>query len=131
MKNELKINEISEEAFDWYQKYLETVDNRDIEAFGKFLADDSEFQFGNQPIVKGKKAIVEGLKKFWEIYEGEEHILHNILGSDNCFALEADNVFHRKDGKTVSIPAVAITERNKAGLVTSFRVFIDIAPLTA
>jgi hypothetical protein len=71
------------------------------------------------------------LKKFWETYDAEEHVLQNILGNDNCFALEALNIYKRKDGKEVTCPAVAITERNDQGLVTSFRVFIDIAPLYA
>jgi hypothetical protein len=57
--------------------------------------------------------------------------LQNILGTDKCFALEALNIYKRKDGKKVACPAVAITERNEQGLVTSFRVFIDITPLYA
>ena len=131
MKDKLKINQISPEVFEWYKKYLTAVDTRDADGFGEFLDENAEFQFGNQPKVTGKKAIVEGLKKFWATYEGDEHILYNILGSDDCFALEADNIYTRKDGKKVTCPAVAITERNNKGLVTSFRVFIDIAPLYA
>jgi ketosteroid isomerase-like protein len=131
MKNELKINQLSSAAFAWYQEYLNAVDSVDTERYGQFLADDCEFQFGNNPIVKGKQAILEGLKKFWATYDSEEHILHGITGQDNYFALEATNVYQRKDGKKVSIPAVAITERNDQGLAKSIRVFIDIAPLYA
>lgn len=131
MKNELKINQLSTAAFDWYQDYLKAVDSTDAEKYGEFLAEDCEFQFGNQPKVTGKQKILAGLKEFWKTYDGEEHVLHSILGNDNCFALEATNVYRRKDGTEVSIPAVAITERNEAGLVSSFRVFIDIAPLYA
>ena len=131
MKNELKISQISEEAFEWYQDYLKAVDSTDAEKYGEFLAEECEFQFGNQPKVKGKKAILEGLKKFWETYDGEEHVLQNILGNDACFVLEALNIYTHKDGKKVTCPAVAITERNKEGLGTSSRVFIDLAPLYA
>jgi ketosteroid isomerase-like protein len=131
MKNELKINQISNESFEWYQVYLKAVDSTDAQKYGEFLAEDCEFQFGNQPKIRGKKAILEGLKKFWETYDGEEHILQNILGNDKCFALEALNIYNRKDGTKVTCPAVAITERNDEGLVTSIRVFIDIAPLYA
>ncbi|MBV8885643.1 MAG: hypothetical protein JO235_16830 [Chroococcidiopsidaceae cyanobacterium CP_BM_RX_35] len=131
MKNEIKINQISPKVFEWYLDYLQSVDTRDIETFSKFLANECEFQFGNNSGVKGKTEILEGLKKFWMTYNGEEHVLQNILGNDKCFALEAINVFQRQDGKEVSIPAVAITERNEDGLVISFRVFLDIAPLYA
>ena len=131
MKNELRINQLSPDAFTWYLAYLGSVDEQDADAFAAFLADDATFQFGNQPPVQGKQAIIDGLKQFWTTYNGEEHILHTILGTDRCFALEATNVFNRWDGKQVALPAVAITERNEHGLVTSFRVFIDIAPLYA
>lgn len=129
MKNELKINQLSPETFWWYQEYLAAVDSTDLEKYGAFLAEDCEFQFGNQPKVKGKTAILEGLKQFWSSYDGEEHVLLNILGTDRCFALEALNIYKRKDGRKVTCPAVAVTERDEAGLVTSVRVFIDIAPL--
>lgn len=131
MKNELKINQISEEAFAWYMKYLEAVDSTDAEKYGEFLAEDCVFEFGNQPAVKGKENILNGLRYFWSTYDGEEHILLNILGNDQCFALEALNIYNRKDGKKVTCPAVAITERNEKGLAKSIRVFIDIAPLYA
>jgi ketosteroid isomerase-like protein len=131
MQNELKINQLSPAAFQWYQEYLAAIDATDIEKYGTFLAEDCEFQFGNQPIVKGKTAILAGLKYFWSTYDGEEHVLQSILGNDHCFALEALNIYQRKDGKKVTCPAVAITERNEAGLATSVRVFIDIAPLYA
>lgn len=129
--NQLKINQLSKEAFEWYLDYLAAVDHVDAERYGEFLADDCEFQFGNQPVVKGRRNIIEGLKQFWSTYNGEEHVLLNILGDDRCFALEALNIYNRKDGRKVTCPAVAITERDEDGLVTSVRVFIDIAPLYA
>lgn len=131
MKDELRINQLSPDAFTWYQAYLRSVDEQDASAFGSFLADDATFPIGNQPPVQGKQAIIDGLKQFWTTYNGEEHILHAMLGTDRCFALKATNVFNRLRGKQVALPAVAITERNEHGLVTSFRVFIDIAPLYA
>ena len=131
MKDELRINQLSPQAFTWYQAYLQSVDEQDAHTFAAFLHDDATFQFGNQPSVQGKHAIVNTLKQFWATYNGEEHILHTILGTDRCFALEATNVFKRLDGKQVALPAVAITERDEHGLVTSFRVFIDAAPLYA
>jgi hypothetical protein len=44
MKNELKINQLSEEAFEWYQLYLQAIDATDTEKYGEFLAEDCEFQ---------------------------------------------------------------------------------------
>ncbi|MBX3300076.1 MAG: nuclear transport factor 2 family protein [Acidobacteria bacterium] len=129
MRNELRVNQLSDEAFKWYLGYLEAIDSTDIDRYGEYLADDCEFQFGNQPKVVGKQNIIDGLSQFWQSYNGEEHVLQNIFGTDEHFVLEALNIFHRHDGTSVTCPAVAITERNKQGEVTSIRVFIDIKPL--
>jgi ketosteroid isomerase-like protein len=129
--NELKVNQLSSRAYEWYLTYLNAMDNLDIDAYAAFLAEDCEMQFGNNPVVKGKKDVVEGLKAFWAMIDGDEHNLQNIFGDDRNFVLEAFNTFKRKDGKTVTIPAVAITERNAEELVTSVRLFMDIAPIFA
>ena len=59
------------------------------------------------------------------------HDLLNIYGSDSSFVLEALNHYRRNDGKVVTVPAVAITDRNEAGLVTFIRVYTDTTPLFA
>ncbi|MBR8837004.1 MAG: hypothetical protein DSM106950_24120 [Stigonema ocellatum SAG 48.90 = DSM 106950] len=129
--HELKINELSISAYEWYLGYLCAIDEMNLEAYSKFLAHDSIFQFGNNPIVYGKDAILQSLGYFWSSINGIEHILKNIYGNDNTFVLEALNKYTRKDGKEVVIPAVAITDRNQAGLVTSMRIYTDTAPVFA
>lgn len=129
--DELKVNQLSPEAYKWYLAYLNAMDTLDIDAYAAYLAEDCEMQFGNNAIVKGKHNVVEGLKAFWTTIDGDEHNLQNIFGNDNNFVLEALNTFKRKDGKTVTVPAVAITEKNSEGLVTSVRLFMDVAPIFA
>ncbi len=127
--DELKINQLSLSAYEWYLAYLNAMDNLDIDNYATFLADDCEMQFGNNPLVKGKKNIVESLTAFWSTIDSDEHNLQNIFGDDRNFVLEAFNTFKCKDDRTVTIPAVAITEKNEAGLVISVRLFMDTSPL--
>jgi ketosteroid isomerase-like protein len=129
--NKLKTNQLSPSTYKWYLAYLDAMDKLDINTYATYLAEDCEMQFANNAIVKGKKNVVEALKAFWETIDGDEHTLYNILGTDECFMLEAHNTFKRKNGTTVTIPAVAITERNSEGLVTSVRLFMDVAPIFA
>lgn len=129
--DQLKMNQLSPEAYTWYLAYLNAMDQLDIASYASFLADDCEMQFGNNATIKGKKDVVEGLKAFWATIDGDDHNLQNIFGDDRNFVLEALNTFKRKDGKTVTIPAVAITERNLEGLVTSVRLFMDVTPIFA
>ena len=129
--DELKVNQLSPKAYEWYLDYLSAMDKLDIDAYARYLAEDCELQFGNNSIVKGKDNVVEALRAFWATIDGDEHNLQNIFGNDNNFVLEAFNTFKLKDGKTVTVPAVAITEKDSEGLVISVRLFMDVAPLFA
>ena len=42
--NSLRINQLSESAYERYLQYLHALDSLDIEAYAKFLADDCEVQ---------------------------------------------------------------------------------------
>lgn len=129
--DELKINQLSPKAYEWYLAYLRAMDNLDIDSYAAYLAEECEMQFGNNPTVKGKSNIIQALKVFWDTIAGNEHNLQNIFGNDQTFVLEALNTFKCKDGRTVTIPAVAITQRNAEGFVTSVRLFMDITPVFA
>jgi SnoaL-like domain len=129
--NELKVNQLSPKAYEWYLGYLNAMDKLDLDAYASYLATNCELQFGNNSIVKGKNNVVEALRAFWATIDGDEHNLQNIFGDDNNFVLEAFNTFKLKDGKTVTVPAVAITEKNSEELVTSVRLFMDVAPIFA
>ena len=46
-------------------------------------------------------------------------------GDDRRFALEALNHYRRLDGGTVTLRAVAFTDRDEAGFVASVRLYTD------
>jgi ketosteroid isomerase-like protein len=127
----LQTNQLSAEAFEWYAAYLHAQDRLDVPAYGAFLADDCVLQFANNPVLTGKEAILATLAPFWGSLERNEHTLLNLFGTDRKFALEALNSFTRKDGRVVTVPAMAVTERNENGLVCAVRVFMDMAPVFA
>ncbi len=129
--DKLRINQLSPEAYEWYLSYLKVLDAKDIEGYGAFLSDDCVMQFNNNPPVQGKAAILDYLSQYWATYGSLTHDLLNIYGSDSAFVLEALNHYTRLDGKAVTITAVAFTDRNEAGLVTSVRFYTDTTPLFA
>jgi hypothetical protein len=51
-------------------------------------------------------------------------------GGNGLTFLEANVEYLRKDGKTVTIPAVTVLERN-ADLVKSLRIYFDVGPVYA
>lgn len=85
----------------------------------------------NQPPTKGKAAVLQGLAAHWRSFGGVEHDLENIYVDDRRFALEALNRCTRLDGGAVTLRAVASTDRDGAGLVTSVRLYTDTGPLFA
>ncbi len=121
----LRINQLSADAYDAYLSYLNALDAKDIETFAGFLAEDVSIRFGNAPAVEGKNAVVQMLGGFWQSFKNIEHDLTNIYGSDTAFVLEALNHYERHDGKKVTVHAAAFTDKNQEGLVTSIRLFGD------
>ena len=81
----LKVNQLSAEAYEKYLGYLTAMDNKDVEAYGEYLADDVEMFFNNDSFGKGKEVILEGLRKYWPSFGTVEHDLTNIYGEDNHF----------------------------------------------
>ncbi len=120
---------LTTEAFTWLQNKYLAVDSTNKEAYASFLAQDCTLQFGNNPIVVGKKDLVEGIEDFWKTIKGLNHNFINVLGNDSHISLEANIDYTRLDGKTVLTPCVTNINRDTEGLATSIKIFLDIAPV--
>ena len=125
----LRINELSDDAYSWYVEYLTALDAKDIDAYAAFLAEDVELVQNNMDPVKGRDAVHAGLSEYWQSFGELEHDLLNIYGSDRNFVLEALNHYSKLDGEPVTLRAVAFTDRNDQGLASSVRLFADASPL--
>jgi len=127
--DKLRINQLSEKAFQWYLGYLNTIDNRDINSYGKYLSDDCTMQINNNPLINGKDQIINHLISLWASYKEDAHDLLNIYGTDSSISSEIVNHFTLRDGKEITINAVACTDRNEEGILTSVRLYADFSPL--
>lgn len=127
----LRINQLSPSAYQWYLSYLKALDGKDIEGYGAFLSEDCIMQFHNNPPIQGKAAILKYLAQYWSSFGSLMHDLLNIYGSDWAFVLEALNHYQRNDGKAITLRAVAFTDCNESSLVTSFRFYTDTTELFA
>lgn len=129
--DKLRINQLSPAAYEWYLSYLKVLDAKDVEGYSAFLSDDCTMQSNNNPPVQGKATILKYLFQYWATFGSLTHDLVNVYGSDSNFVLEALNHYTRLDGKAVTVPAVAFTDRNAAGLVTSVRFYTDMSTVFA
>ncbi|TDB82281.1 nuclear transport factor 2 family protein [Micromonospora sp. KC721] len=107
------------------------VDHRDADGFAALFAPDGRFTFGNAEPVLGRPAIAEGVTGFFASIRSLRHhiINHWEVAADTVVELAVD--YHRLDGRTVTVPAVSIWTRDGAGLITDYRIFVDLAPLFA
>lgn len=127
----LRVNQLTPEGYSWYTAYLETLDAKDIERYGGFLANECTLIMNNADPVTGKQAALHGRSQYWQSFSDLEHDLSNIYGTDRAFMLEALNHYRPLDGKPVTLRAVTLTDRNKAGKVSSVRLYTDASPLFA
>ena len=114
-----------------YLDHLGATDRKDLEARGAFLADGCALPMNDQPPTVGKEAVLRGLAAYLRSLGVIERDLGNIHGVDRRFALEALNRYRRLDGGAVTLRALALTDRDEAGLVTSVRLYTDTGPLFA
>lgn len=105
------------------------LDAKDIDAYADFLAPTVELIMNNAEPVVGRDGVVAGLGEYWKSFGALEHEPLAILGTPGAFVLEALNHYTTLDGRQVTLRAVAFTDRDDRGLVTSIRLYTDTAPL--
>lgn len=127
----LKKQVLSPDAFLWLQNKYLAVDSRSHSEYAKYLDDTCVLQFGNNPLVEGETAALNGIDLFWDSIHGLNHNFINVLGTDDQLVLEAVIDYTRADDRVVQTPCVTIIERNAKGLAISIRIFIDTTPVYA
>ena len=125
----VRINQLSDDGYAWYLDYLSVLDSKDIDAYAQRLATDVELVMNNNDPIVGRDAVAAGLGAYWQSFGALEHELINLYGTDHAFVLEALNHYTTHDGRQVSLRAVAFTDRNDDGEVTSVRLYTDTTPL--
>jgi SnoaL-like domain len=114
----------------WFSDLYADIDAMRLDEFAAGLAPDVEVVVGNNPAMHGRQAAKEGIGYFFSTIDGIKHHLVNVAESDGLTFLEANVEYLRKDGKTVTIPAVTVLERDD-DLVKSLRIYFDVAPVYA
>jgi ketosteroid isomerase-like protein len=106
------------------------IDAMRLNEFAEVLAPDVKVVVGNNPAMNGRQAAKEGIGYFFSTIKGLKHHLVNVVEGNGLTFLEANVEYLRKDGKTVTVPVVTVLERS-SDLVTSLRIYFDVAPVYA
>jgi hypothetical protein len=114
----------------WFADMYASVDAMRLDDFVAGLSPDVEVVVGNNPAMKGRQAVMEGIGHFWSTIDGLKHRFVNVVEGQGLTFLEAKVDYRRRDGREVTVPMVTVLER-KGELVSSLRIYFDVAPVYA
>lgn len=113
-----------------FEDLFASIDAMDTGRFLSFIDAGATFRFGSSPPVTGHEGIRQAVEGFFASFAALRHELQRIVADDKSAACEGEVTYTRHDGSEITLPFVNIFEMS-AGLITLYRVYIDIAPLFA
>ena len=116
---------------DFTEYVFAIVDKRDAQGFAALFAPEGQFVFGNADPIVGPADIATAVESFFAGIRGLRHEIRNRWenGADTVAELIVE--YDRSDDRCVRVPAVTIFTRDDAGLITGYRIYVDLAPLFA
>ena len=106
------------------------LDAKDTGGLGAQMTDDVRMRFGNADVVHGKPAFLEAAQTFVASIEATRHEVHSMWNIDDVVVAEMDVHYDRLDGGRVTLPCTNVF-RVRDGLVSEYRIYVDIAPVYA
>ena len=113
-----------------FEKLFASIDAMDTESFLSFIREDATFRFGSSPAVKGHAEIRAAVEGFFASFAALRHDLRRIVADGDAVVCEGEVTYTRHDGSSVTLPYVNVFEVDD-GLISLYRVYIDIGPLFA
>ena len=114
----------------WVKDFYADVDATRMDSFLERFTPEAKVYFGNHPPAVGRDQIKGAIGGLWDSIKGLRHDFLHAWPHGDGVVLEAAVTYRRKDGKSVTVPCVAILDRQN-DKVSELRVFIDLAPVFA
>jgi limonene-1,2-epoxide hydrolase len=100
------------------------------EGFLGLIAPDAEFRYGSAPPVRGRDGIRAAVDGFFASIAALSHEPQRMIADGNTVVCEGEVTYTRHDGSGITLPFCNVFETDD-GLISVYRVYIDIAPLYA
>ena len=113
-----------------FKKLFASIDAMDTESFLNFIREGATFRFGSSPAVKGHAEIRAAVEGFFASFAALKHDLQRLVADGNAVVCEGDVTYTRHDSSTITLPFANVFEVDD-GLISLYRVYIDIGPLFA
>ena len=106
------------------------IDAFDPDKFVAHLTPDAKFRFANADPATGRAAVKEAVAGFFSTIDGLTHHILNVYESGETAIVQIDVEYHRKDGKSVTVPNADILVFD-GDLVRDWQIYIDVTPVFA
>jgi len=103
----------------------------DTDAFVALLTPDVRFRFGSAPELHGRDAVRALVQQLFDSMNHVKHTTRKVLTDENQILLQADVEFAPKQGVPMTFPYVNVLTVEDDGLISEYRIHIDILPLFA
>ena len=113
-----------------HEGLFDDIDSMAPERFAAHLADDVVMRFGNAEPVRGRDAVRDVWAAFCSSVAGVRHDVVEQWHVPPATVVESRVTYTRQDGGEVTVPVVTIY-RAAGDQIDDYRVFLDLAPLTA
>ena len=115
----------------WGRTFFEMVDRKNADEYSTHFTEDGQVIFGNDPPIKGKENIHQGITKFYNGLESMHHHIANLwVPAPDTVVNQAVAVYVQKGGRQISLPVVTVINV-AAGteLVRKVQFYMDMSPL--
>jgi ketosteroid isomerase-like protein len=106
------------------------LDAQDPAAVAAYMTDDVRMRLGNADLVEGKAEFREATAAFVASITAIRHEITSMWSVDDVVIAEMDVHYERLDGRRVTLPVCNVF-RVRDGLVSDYRVYLDIGPVYA
>ena len=113
------------------REVLGAIDALDADRLAPLLADDVHFRFGSAPPLTGKADCLAASREFSASIAAVRHEITHVWEPEPGTAVAVLDVHYRRhDGGELTLPCCNIF-RLRDGLVTDYRIYMDINPVYA
>lgn len=130
--DKVRINQLSDQALDWFAEVLRVIETLDVDAYVALMAPDVRLVLDNGTLtLQGHDAVRTALAQAWRHLTGIVHDELNLYGTDHHFVHEATNTFTFPDGTSTTVASTVWIDRNEHGQLAGARIYNDPRALQA
>lgn len=110
------------------QALFDSIDEKNVDAFMRFLSDGASYRFGNADPIVGKASIADSVRGFFDSIRALRHDVEASWVAGAKVICHGRTTYTRHDGSTLTIPFADILTVDD-GLITDYLIFADASEL--